>query len=306
MLRAVLGSSLKCQLLKRPLMRLSGQRRFMKRLLASIPATGTKLSMKQPPMRDNILVRELTCACETRVSGRAVPIQPKRKGSRRMNGLSTKRVIPQKPSKQVCHFRPAFCQNRTTRPRRPQPCRLRGYCISKQGNRIYVCKKRLLGLMPHSKSSRPVPGAFFGGAPSWALIFIRGRGGRRKIFLRRGTHRRCAYKSIKFFSKMNLATQKAIEEKTLTDWQYKTYEYQIIDRQDPRVSDFLYFSPNLFPASELDKMVENYVQNGLYKAMVGSEEFAESFRTSEWLYYSLKDLKHFDYTAVISGYLKSV
>lgn len=114
------------------------------------------------------------------------------------------------------------------------------------------------------------------------------------------------YKSIKFFSKMNLATQKAIEEKTLTDWQYKTYEYQIIDRQDPRVSDFLYFSPNLFPASELDKMVENYVQNGLYKAMVGSEEFAESFRTSEWLYYSLKDLKHFDYTAVISGYLKSV
>ena len=40
--------------------------------------------------------------------------------------------------------------------------------------------------------------------------------------------------------------------------------------------------------------------------MVGSEEFAESFRTSEWLYYSLKDLKHFDYTAVISGYLKSV
>lgn len=158
MLRAVSGSSLKCQLLKRPLMRLSGQRRFMKRLLASIPATGTKLSMKQPPMRDNILVRELTCACETRVSGRAVPIQPKRKGSRRMNGLSTKRVIPQKPSKQVCHFRPAFCQNRTTRPRRPQPCRLRGYCISKQGNRIYVCKKRLLGLMPQTPKTQKAPG----------------------------------------------------------------------------------------------------------------------------------------------------
>lgn len=114
------------------------------------------------------------------------------------------------------------------------------------------------------------------------------------------------YKSIKFFSKMNLATQNAVEEKTLSDWQYKAYEFQIIDRQDPRVSDYLYFSPNLFPASELDKMEENYIQNGLYKAMVGSEEFAESFRTSEWLYYSLKDLKRFDYTAVISGYLKSV
>lgn len=72
--------------------------RSLKRLLTSMPATGTGLCMKQPPMRDNILVRELTCACETRVSGRAAPIQPKRKGSRRMNGLSTLRVIPQKSS----------------------------------------------------------------------------------------------------------------------------------------------------------------------------------------------------------------
>lgn len=114
------------------------------------------------------------------------------------------------------------------------------------------------------------------------------------------------YKSIKFFSAMNYATQKAFEEKFLADWQYKTYEYQIIDRQDPRVSDYLYFSPNLFPSFELDKMEENYITTGLYKAMVGGEEFAESFLTSEWLYYSLKDLKRFDYTAVISGYLKSV
>ena len=119
-------------------------------------------------------------------------------------------------------------------------------------------------------------------------------------------HEITGYKSIKFFTKMNLAAQKAIEEKTLKEWQYKVYEYQIADRQDPRVSSFLYFSPNLFPSYELDKMEENYIQNDLYKAMVGSEEFAESFRTSEWLYYSLKDLKHFDYTAVISGYLKSV
>lgn len=114
------------------------------------------------------------------------------------------------------------------------------------------------------------------------------------------------YKSIKFFSTMNLATQKAFEQKCLADWQYKTYEFKIIDRQDKRVQDYLYFSCNLFPPAELEKMEENYIASGFYKAMLGREEFAESFLTSEWLYYSLKDLKHFDYTAVVSGYLKSV
>jgi len=116
------------------------------------------------------------------------------------------------------------------------------------------------------------------------------------------------YKSIKFFSKMNLATQKTVIEKTLVDpdTPYKNYEFQIIDRTDPRIKDFLYFSHNLFPSQELKKMEENYLTSELYKAMIGSEEFAESFLTSEWLFYSLEELKHFDYTSVISGYLKSV
>ena len=76
-----------------------------------------------------------------------------------MNGLSTKRVIPQKPSKQVCHFRPAFCLNRTTRPRRLQPCRLRGYCTSKQWQPYIRLQKTLVGAdapnPKNSKSSRP-------------------------------------------------------------------------------------------------------------------------------------------------------
>ena len=100
-----------------------------------------------------------------------------------MNGLSTKRVIPQKPSKQVCHFRPAFCLNRTTRLKWLQPCRLRGYCTSKQGNRIYVCKKRLLGLMPQTPKTQKAPGQsleLFSAAPprgrlSFAAILM-GRG----------------------------------------------------------------------------------------------------------------------------------
>ena len=114
------------------------------------------------------------------------------------------------------------------------------------------------------------------------------------------------YKSIKYFSTMNLATQKAYLDKMLLDWQYKSYEFKIIDRTDKRVQKFLYFSPNLFPTTELEKMYKNYISDTLYKAMIGDQEFAESFLTSEWLFHSLKELKHFDYTAVISGYLKSV
>lgn len=114
------------------------------------------------------------------------------------------------------------------------------------------------------------------------------------------------YKSIKYFSTMNLATQKAYLEKMLLDWQYKSYEFRIIDRTDKRIQNFLYFSPNLFPITELNTMHKNYISDALYKAMIGNQEFAESFLTSEWLFHSLKELKHFDYTAVISGYLKSV
>lgn len=114
------------------------------------------------------------------------------------------------------------------------------------------------------------------------------------------------YKSIKYFSTMNLATQKAFLEKMLLDWQYKSYEFKIIDRTDEKVQKFLYFSPSLFPKTELDTMERNYISDALYKAMIGSQDFAESFLTSEWLFHSLKELKHFDYTAIISGYLKSI
>ncbi len=114
------------------------------------------------------------------------------------------------------------------------------------------------------------------------------------------------HKSIKYFSTMNLATQKAFLEKILLDWQYKSYEFKIIDRSDERVQEFLYFSPSLFPKTELDTMHKNYISDSIYKVMLGNQEFAESFLTSEWLFHSLKELKHFDYTAIISGYLKSV
>lgn len=114
------------------------------------------------------------------------------------------------------------------------------------------------------------------------------------------------YKSIKFLSLMNLAAQKEYEEKELKVWQYKTYRYQIINPCEKKIADYLYLSQSTFPAPLLDLMEQQYISNALLKAMTGNKEFSQSFITSEWLYHSLSGKKNFDYTAVISGYLKSI
>ena len=43
-----------------------------------------------------------------------------------------------------------------------------------------------------------------------------------------------------------------------------------------------------------------------YLALCGKEDFAHSFITSEYLYQTLRGNNEFDYTAIVSGYLKSV
>ncbi len=51
---------------------------------------------------------------------------------------------------------------------------------------------------------------------------------------------------------------------------------------------------------------ENYVNRKLYKALIGKKDFAKSFLTSEYLYKQYNKNDIFDYTAIVSGYLKSI
>lgn len=51
---------------------------------------------------------------------------------------------------------------------------------------------------------------------------------------------------------------------------------------------------------------ESFVKNELYKAFFGNEDFAKSFITSEYLFYSVGEKELFDYTSVICGYTKSI
>ena len=114
------------------------------------------------------------------------------------------------------------------------------------------------------------------------------------------------YKSIKFLSSMNLATQKIFEEKFLVDWPYKEYQYQIIDANNEKIQKYLYLSSFKFSDTVLNTMERSYLSDKIYRTMIGINEYSESFITSEWLFHSLKEKKNFDYTSVISGYLKSI
>lgn len=114
------------------------------------------------------------------------------------------------------------------------------------------------------------------------------------------------YRSIKFLSSMNLSMQKLVLEKKLLKYAGNRMGYTIIDRNKPEVQKYLYVDGYSFPMNIETAIQTNFVTTGLYKALLGTAEFAESFVTSEWLFHSLEGTEHFDYTAIISGYLKSI
>lgn len=60
--------------------------------------------------------------------------------------------------------------------------------------------------------------------------------------------------------------------------------------------------------SERDKKIiwENFHKFERYYALIGNKDFAKSFITSEYLYQTLKDNNRFDFTAIVTGYFKSI
>ena len=113
------------------------------------------------------------------------------------------------------------------------------------------------------------------------------------------------YQSIKFLSSMNLASRKLFEEKLLANWDYENYKYQIMDPENEDIQNYLYILRKDSVFDDLKDMEKAYVGGKLYKTMLGTNEYAESFITSEWLYYSLKGRKNFDYTSVTRDNLPS-
>lgn len=57
---------------------------------------------------------------------------------------------------------------------------------------------------------------------------------------------------------------------------------------------------------QIDIMTWNYIDRGLWRAMVGTADFAISFISSEWNYQMYELTENLDLTSIVSGYLKSV
>jgi len=58
--------------------------------------------------------------------------------------------------------------------------------------------------------------------------------------------------------------------------------------------------------SQVEKIAYNYFDRGLWRAIIGTSNFATSFVTSEWFYTMYQLTENLDLTGVVSGYLKSI
>lgn len=80
------------------------------------------------------------------------------------------------------------------------------------------------------------------------------------------------------------------------------------DKTGKMICDFPY--QKAIPDSVFPKQVEifykNYIDRGLWRAMVGKANFAISFITSEWNYQMYQMTENLDLTSVVTGYLKSI
>ena len=112
------------------------------------------------------------------------------------------------------------------------------------------------------------------------------------------------FQTIPKMSLRYLSNFKAELNETLRSLDFSQMRYQILKHLDGnnsvRVNEFNLGSP------DFNKIKNNFIEKELYKALLGSEDFAKCFITSEYLYNLLKSNNSFDYTAVVCGYFKSV
>ena len=83
---------------------------------------------------------------------------------------------------------------------------------------------------------------------------------------------------------------------------------QFKDRKAEMLKRFDYqkFIPHTLFESQRDTLFRNYIDRGLYKAMIGESAFADSFISSEWYYCIYSAVGALDQTGIVAGYLKSV
>lgn len=64
--------------------------------------------------------------------------------------------------------------------------------------------------------------------------------------------------------------------------------------------------PDNIYQQQVDTWYRNYIDRGLWRAMIGTSNFATSFITSEWNFNMYMLTENLDLTSIVTGYLKSV
>lgn len=96
--------------------------------------------------------------------------------------------------------------------------------------------------------------------------------------------------------------KQAIRE--LSGFSYSTKKYVPTKKFNKDAT--LWYGKGLLPPVDLTVIRENFLIHQRYRALVGKEDFAKSFITSEYLYQTLTDNNTFDLTAIVTGYFKSI
>lgn len=109
------------------------------------------------------------------------------------------------------------------------------------------------------------------------------------------------FQTIPRFSLRYLSCVKDELELSLCEKDYSKLRYKTLDSSEKE-----YYEGMSFSVSDYALLDSNFKGEKLYRALTGTKGFAKCFLTAEYLYYIFKDGNYFDYTSVVSGYLKSV
>lgn len=90
-----------------------------------------------------------------------------------------------------------------------------------------------------------------------------------------------------------------------TEWAIERFK----DTTLKEIAEFDYYSKTReaeISENNFRKMNDTYINNGIYKILVSSEKFAESFFGAEWNYQMYVLTENLDLTGIVAGYLKSI
>lgn len=116
-----------------------------------------------------------------------------------------------------------------------------------------------------------------------------------------------AIKVIPVLSSMYLPRFYNKVEKEILKIDYQSIAYQFL-RNEPEDDNMKWKRQFIerWSVRNIKNIEKKYITELNYKIMLSEYPFAKSFATSEWLYYSIDNNGEFDFTSIVTGYLKSI